>query len=108
MAKAKTKTAFVCSECGADYPKWQGQCAACGKWNTLSRVFVDYDSSPSAGFAGETSELLKLKAVSADELSRIPTGVGELDRVLGGGLVPGSAILLGDTLGRVKAPCCCN
>ncbi|GIS51972.1 MAG: hypothetical protein Ct9H90mP27_4630 [Gammaproteobacteria bacterium] len=52
-----------------------------GKWNTLSRVFVDYDSAPSAGFAGETSELLKLKAVSAEELSRIPTGVGELDRV---------------------------
>ena len=103
MAKAKTKTAFVCSECGADYPKWQGQCAACGKWNTLSRVFVDYDSAPSAGFAGETSELLKLKAVSAEELSRIPTGVGELDRVLGGGLVPGSVILMGGDPGAGKS-----
>ena len=103
MAKAKTKTAFVCSECGADYPKWQGQCAACGKWNTLSRVFVDYDSAPSVGFAGETSELLKLKAVSADELSRIPTGVGELDRVLGGGLVPGSVILMGGDPGAGKS-----
>ena len=103
MAKAKTKTAFVCSECGADYPKWQGQCAACGKWNTLSRVFVDYDSAPSVGFAGETSELLKLKAVSAEEVSRIPTGVGELDRVLGGGLVPGSVILMGGDPGAGKS-----
>ena len=69
----------------------------------MSRVFVDYDSAPSAGFAGETSELLKLKAVSAEELSRIPTGVGELDRVLGGGLVPGSVILMGGDPGAGKS-----
>ena len=69
----------------------------------MSRVFVDYDSAPAAGFAGETSELLKLKAVSAEELSRIPTGVGELDRVLGGGLVPGSVILMGGDPGAGKS-----
>ena len=103
MGKAKTKTAFVCSECGADFPKWQGQCAVCGRWNTLSRVFVDYESAPSTGFGGKIPEPTKLEAVSAEQLSMIRTGVGELDRVLGGGLVPGSVILMGGDPGAGKS-----
>ena len=87
MAKTKLKVAYVCTECGADHPKWQGQCAVCGEWNVLSRVNVDPGVSLVEGFTGETSEMTKLNEVKSEELARMPTGIGELDRVLGGGFV---------------------
>ncbi|MEY1661027.1 DNA repair protein RadA [Isoalcanivorax beigongshangi] len=108
---AKRKTAYVCSDCGADHAKWQGQCSACGAWNTLSEFVVD--STPSragasvggsrSGFAGSLATVQRLDQIELKETPRIGTGMVELDRVLGGGLVPGSAILIGGHPGAGKS-----
>ena len=87
---AKQKTAFVCNECGSDYAKWQGQCTACSAWNTLSRVSIGPIKETHVGFAGATAQIKKLGEVESQETARISTTFNELDRVLGGGLVPGS------------------
>src|SRR5690606_2144174 len=107
---AKRKTAFVCNECGADYPKWQGQCSACGAWNTLSEFVVDpatparaASSASRSGYAGELADVQRLDQIELTETPRITTGIGELDRVLGGGLVPGSAVLIGGHPGAGKS-----
>ena len=103
MAKAKAKTAYVCDECGADFPKWQGQCPTCKAWNSLSRVSIGPLAEPRVGYAGSQSEVKRLADVAAEEAPRIITGYGELDRVLGGGLVPGSVVLIGDEPGAGKS-----
>ena len=105
---AKKKTAFVCNECGADFPKWQGQCPACGAWNTLQEFVVDpampkSRSSERSGFSGQLSEVRHLDEIALEDSPRISAGMDELDRVLGGGLVPGSAILLGGHPGAGKS-----
>ncbi|MEQ5836500.1 DNA repair protein RadA [Marinobacter sp. NFXS9] len=107
---AKTKTAYVCTECGADYSKWQGQCSACSAWNTISEVRGVSSSSGGGnrgsrfeGFAGSLSGVQSLDSVSLTEQSRISSGMKELDRVLGGGLVEGSAILMGGHPGAGKS-----
>ena len=94
---AKTKTAFVCNDCGAEYRKWQGQCSACKAWNTLSEVRLSGPSSTISpksrgGFAGATATVQKLSEIDLIDLPRFSSGFAELDRVLGGGFVPGSAI----------------
>ncbi len=105
---AKQKTAFVCGDCGSEYSKWQGQCGDCGGWNTV----VEFKLGPSRsgaskstrkGFSGELTEAKVLSEVSIEDLPRFTTGVGEFDRVLGGGLVPGSAILIGGNPGAGKS-----
>lgn len=101
---AKVKNAYVCQECGADHPKWQGQCASCGVWNTLSEVRLGGSPVRAAlGYAAAVPELKVLAEVSADEAIRLPSGISELDRVLGGGLVPGSVVLLGGEPGAGKS-----
>ena len=105
---AKTKTAFVCNDCGADYRKWQGQCSACQAWNTLSEVRLSGPSSPAnpklrGGFAGTTATVQKLSEIDLIDLPRFSSGFAELDRVLGGGFVPGSAILIGGHPGAGKS-----
>lgn len=111
---AKTKTAYVCTECGSDYSKWQGQCTACQAWNTVSEVRgVSANNSGARGarfdgFAGSLSEIRSLDDVSLAEQPRISTGMQEFDRVLGGGLVEGSAVLMGGHPGAGKVPCCCR
>lgn len=102
---AKRKIQYVCNDCGADFPKWQGQCTDCGAWNTLSEVVVASGRSAAnrLGYAGEQSQLQVLHEVSLAEVPRITTGMQELDRVLGGGLVPGSVILLGGDPGIGKS-----
>ena len=106
---AKTKTAYVCTECGADYSKWMGQCTACQAWNTISEVRGVGNTGKANrgarfdGFAGSLSEVQTLDAVSLTEQSRISSGMQELDRVLGGGLVEGSAILMGGHPGAGKS-----
>ncbi len=112
---AKQKTAFVCTECGSDYRKWQGQCGDCGNWNTLSEVRlgaaagagVSAQRGGSAGrrggFAGAVPESRLLDEIDCEEVSRFSSGAGEFDRVLGGGLVPGSAILVGGSPGAGKS-----
>ncbi len=103
MAKAKVKTAYVCSDCGADFAKWQGQCNACQAWNTLSRVSVSPIKEASIGFAGTKAQIKKLGDIETQEAQRIPTPFKELDRVLGGGLVPGSVVLMGGDPGAGKS-----
>ena len=107
---AKTKTAYVCTECGADYSKWQGQCTACQSWNTISEVRgVSSSASKGArgarfeGYAGTLSAVQSLSDISLQEQARISTGVQEFDRVLGGGLVEGSAVLMGGHPGAGKS-----
>jgi len=107
MPKAKAKTAFVCSDCGAEYAKWQGQCGFCKAWNTLVAFNPGPADSGAAsrrrGYAGARSEVTPLAEIDLAELPRFPSGIAELDRVLGGGLVPGSVVLIGGNPGAGKS-----
>ncbi|MEJ2645537.1 MAG: DNA repair protein RadA [Gammaproteobacteria bacterium] len=108
MAKPKTKTLYSCSECGAQSPKWAGQCADCGAWNSLLEVAVTaaVESNPRfAGYAGEGGQrpVQTLDEVEPEAQARTPVGLAELDRVLGGGLVSGSVVLLGGDPGIGKS-----
>lgn len=115
---AKAKTAFVCNDCGADYHKWQGQCSSCNAWNTLTEIRLGAAKpAPTAagrsrGFAGELAPARVLEEIDVTEVERIATGMDELDRVLGGGLVPGSAVLMGGNPGAGKSTlllqACCH
>ena len=101
---AKLKNAYVCQECGADHPKWQGQCASCGAWNALSEVHLGPSTRrKSVGYAAAAPELKVLADVNADDARRLPSGMSELDRVLGGGFVPGSVVLIGGEPGAGKS-----
>ncbi len=103
---AKTKTAFVCQNCGANFPKWTGKCSSCGEWNTLIEEVIYKDSK--SGLRRTFSEKLSKKPVpitkvSAEDAERIPVVDEELNRVLGGGLVPGSVTLIGGDPGIGKS-----
>ncbi len=105
---AKNKTAYVCGDCGAEYTKWQGQCNACQAWNTLSRLTIA--ATPQSltrtirdGLTGQLEAPKKLASVRPEEAPRLITGMTELDRVLGGGLVPGSVILISGNPGAGKS-----
>lgn len=101
---AKPQTAFVCASCGAKHTQWQGRCAACGEWNSLSQLHLGAAPSPKAGFAAAASATArKLSEVKAESADRLGTGFGELDRVLGGGLVAGSVVLIGGDPGAGKS-----
>jgi len=106
---AKAKTAFVCNDCGADYRKWQGQCGECSAWNTITEIRLSSAAPSSAkrairtGYAGTSAEVKLLKDIDLVELPRFGSGLQELDRVLGGGFVPGSAILIGGHPGAGKS-----
>ena len=106
---AKSKIAYVCNDCGSDHSKWQGQCQDCGAWNTLVEVRLGASPSSGAGaarkqgYAGAVGELQALASVQIEDLPRIASGFAELDRVLGGGYVPGSAVLLGGHPGAGKS-----
>lgn len=107
MAKA-AKTAYVCNDCGAEYPRWQGQCSACKAWNTITEVRLvsakQAKGDRFSGYAGETqSKIQTLSEISLQETPRFGSGFQELDRVLGGGIVPGSAILIGGHPGAGKS-----
>lgn len=106
---AKSKTAFVCGECGAEFPRWQGQCSECKEWNTLSEIRLAPAASSGrnarfSGYAGALENKVQtLNEIAMTEIPRIDSGFRELDRVLGGGLVPGSAILIGGNPGAGKS-----
>ncbi|MDE2257180.1 MAG: AAA family ATPase, partial [Xanthomonadaceae bacterium] len=105
---AKSKTAYVCNECGAEYTKWQGQCESCGAWNTLSEFVVETATKPGtvkrSGYAGAApARIVPLVDVAAEAELRERIGIGELDRVLGGGLVQGSVVLVGGDPGIGKS-----
>ncbi|MFZ7142864.1 DNA repair protein RadA [Avibacterium avium] len=105
---AKAKTAFVCNDCGAEYARWQGQCNACKAWNTITEIRLAPAKASRAdrfsGYAGETqAKIQTLADISLQEVPRFHSGFYELDRVLGGGIVPGSAILIGGHPGAGKS-----
>lgn len=108
MAKAP-KTAYVCNDCGAEFSRWQGQCSACKAWNTITEVRLISASNSAkndrfSGYAGETrAKIQTLSEISLQETPRFTSGFKELDRVLGGGIVPGSAILIGGHPGAGKS-----
>jgi DNA repair protein RadA/Sms len=105
-APAKQKTVFACAECGQSSPKWLGQCPACRKWNTMNEEVAAAEpkgATPRGWLQGAGGRPLPLHEVEASEESRIRTGIGELDRVLGGGVVPGSLVLLGGDPGIGKS-----
>jgi len=106
---AKSKVAYVCNECGAESSRWQGQCGECKAWNTITEIRLGPSASANKtasrmGYAGElSSKVQTLAEVSLAELPRIHSGYKELDRVLGGGIVPGSAMLIGGHPGAGKS-----
>lgn len=107
---AKQKTAYVCNDCGADSTKWQGQCGECGAWNTLTEVRLGPTPSNRAerfkGYAGTATGAAQLQSLAEIDLQALPrfsSGTEEFDRVLGGGLVPGSVVLIGGNPGAGKS-----
>lgn len=103
---SKNKVQYVCNQCGAVSPKWGGQCADCGEWNSLVEQIDSGKAASSgrfAGYAGASTQLQKLSNVKQSATARIATSMTELDRVLGGGLVPGSVVLLGGDPGIGKS-----
>jgi DNA repair protein RadA/Sms len=99
---AKAKALFVCTECGGTSPKWVGQCPDCGLWNTLEET-RDAPRGREVGWAGDAPRLVSEVEAEAELEARWSTGIGELDRVLGGGLVPGSVTLIGGDPGIGKS-----
>jgi DNA repair protein RadA/Sms len=101
---AKAKSVYSCTECGGQVLKWQGQCPHCQAWNTLVETVAE--AAPAAnrfGLIAEAGRMQRLSDVEAREEARLPTGVEEFDRVLGGGLVPGAVVLLGGDPGIGKS-----
>lgn len=105
------KQIFVCNTCGTDYPRWKGQCSSCHAWNNISKVRLAEVSATSRhnffGYAGKlgvrNNAVQKLSDIKLNELPRFSTGFQEFDRVLGGGIVPGSTILIGGNPGTGKS-----
>lgn len=107
MAKKKNKPVFVCTSCGEDYLKWQGKCTNCGEWDSIKelRQYKSNSSNGSTSRTGNTAtqQIVKLSECSIKDIERITTGLVEVDRVLGGGAVPGSMVLVGGNPGIGKS-----
>lgn len=104
---AKTKTAFFCQHCGTQFPKWAGQCSACKEWNTIVEEVLHKEPkkewNQGSGRAGQASRPLPLHEISTEKEARLQLPDREFNRVLGGGLVPGSLVLLGGEPGIGKS-----
>ena len=106
---AKDKSIFTCSDCGGSTPRWLGKCPACGAWNTLIESTVDSSGSSKNRYTSQfqalakTSELTKLGDIEATDIDRTATGLEELDRALGGGVVEGGVVLIGGDPGIGKS-----
>ena len=102
---AKVKTAFFCSSCGTQFSKWLGQCTSCKQWNTVVEEVIQkqdkvaWQTKSSAG-SNKAAKPLLINQIDSSQDIRMNTLDGELNRVLGGGIVPGSMILLGGEIGR--------
>ena len=99
----KSKTAFLCNECGANHTKWQGRCSECGQWNTIQETNLKKQNRPASSFGGPQSGICHLNDIEPSEQTRQASGSQELDRALGGGLVPGAVILIGGDPGIGKS-----
>ena len=102
MAQLKSKTVYLCSACVDDHPKWNGQCPSCNEWGTLSEYKVSKNRKKSGNGIANKSRTLE-DVLQDGEVKRIPVCIEEIDRVLGGGLLPGSLILLGGNPGIGKS-----
>src|SRR6185436_17372515 len=106
VAMAKVAIRYVCQSCGAAYPKWNGKCEACGAWNSLAEE-AETPATPPGGGVGSPrgGRLIQLESVTGSSAPppRLLTGIAEFDRVCGGGLVPGSALLVGGDPGIGKS-----
>jgi DNA repair protein RadA/Sms len=104
---SKVKTTFFCQNCGAQYAKWQGQCNSCKEWNTIAEEIIQKEEKaswkPSSTESKRVSKPLRIKEIDSTQEVRMNTTDGELNRVLGGGIVPGSLILLGGEPGIGKS-----
>ncbi len=105
---AKTKTSFICQSCGYNSPKWLGKCPTCGEWNTFMEEIIEAPGDPSDAWKKtiknqHSGKLKTLEEVRFEDTPRIQTGDQEFDRVLGGGIVPGSLILIGGEPGIGKS-----
>lgn len=103
---AKSKTTYVCSECGGTSSRWNGKCPHCGAWNCMQESVQEAASESNnrlSSWTGQRGAVVDMSAVKAQDVKRTPTGLVELDRVLGGGLVPGSVVLLGGDPGVGKS-----
>lgn len=98
----KNKTVYICRECGAEYSKWNGKCTACGAWNTLEETVPVTVGTGKAAPVG-AFKYSRISEISYDDETRYDTGINELDRVLGGGLVKGSLVLIGGDPGIGKS-----
>ncbi len=108
---AKVKSVYACTACGYETPRWVGRCPGCGAWNTLEESISAVPEKASAGGTkiaanqrpGTGAAPLLLKDIPEDSALRTPTGIGELDRVLGGGIVEGGLMLIGGDPGVGKS-----
>ncbi|TAL93469.1 MAG: DNA repair protein RadA [Paraburkholderia sp.] len=100
---AKQKTLYTCTECGGQAPKWQGQCPACGAWNTLVETVAEQASANRFQSLAKNAPVQRLADIEAADVPRFSTGVSEFDRVLGGGLVAGGVVLIGGDPGIGKS-----
>jgi DNA repair protein RadA/Sms len=101
---AKTRTQYICQSCGTTSVRWAGQCKNCGEWNTLEETVVEPRSARASSRSwAPLSQPLPLPDIKADQFQRLPVGIGELARVLGGGIVPGSVVLVGGDPGIGKS-----
>ena len=99
---AKKRNVFVCQQCGAQSPKWLGRCAECGEWNSLVEELAQADEGP-ARRSFDRHPPVAVTAIEADDEPRLCTGIDEFDRMLGGGIVPGSGVLIGGDPGIGKS-----
>jgi len=101
---AKLATIYACQKCGAQSPKWSGRCLSCGAWGTLQEEVIDSGKSDSkTALQISPAKITDLNSIALETLRRLPTGISEFDRVLGGGIVPGSLVLIGGEPGIGKS-----
>ena len=103
MNRARSRTSYVCQECGGQSPKWEGRCSHCGQWNTLAQVQLPPRSKRERWLPEDGAGVQDLSTVATSEVPRITTPFKELDRVLGGGIVPGSIVLIAGDPGIGKS-----
>lgn len=102
MPKGRSKTVFVCQQCGAENPRWAGRCPNCGGWNTMVET-IESASSTSPPIAGPRSQPERLTSIAVNGFQRLKVSIEEFNRVLGGGIVPGSLVLIGGDPGVGKS-----
>ena len=108
---AKDKSIYTCNECGGTSPRWLGKCPSCGAWNSLVETAAEPASGGKnrlsqtgrTGYAGQAQAVTPLAAIEASDVARTPSGISELDRVLGGGIVEGGVVLIGGDPGIGKS-----